>query len=71
MPAVPAKERARLDLELIHRLEDAPELGIDEAWDAEIEQRGAEVEAGSAEAITLAEYRAHVRRRRAARARQP
>jgi hypothetical protein len=31
-------------------------------------ERGAEVEAGTAETITLAEYRAHVQRRRVARA---
>ncbi len=45
-----------------------PELGTNEAWDAEIERRGANVEEGSTETITLAEYRAHVGRRRAARA---
>jgi hypothetical protein len=33
----------------------------------EIERRAAEIEAGTAETITLDEYRAHVRARRAAR----
>ena len=37
-------------------------------WDVEIDRRGAEVEAGTAETLTLDEYQAHVRRRRAARA---
>jgi putative addiction module component (TIGR02574 family) len=68
MLRLPAEERARLALELIRSLDGEPELGADEAWDAEIDRRGAEVEAGAAETITLAEYRAHVQRRRAARA---
>ena len=37
-------------------------------WDAEIERRGAGVDAGTADTMTLDEYREHVRRRRAARA---
>ncbi len=51
-------------------LEGEPETGADEAWDEESERRGAEVDAGTAETITLEEYRAHVQRRRAARARR-
>ena len=47
---------------------DAPEPGANEAWDAEVERRAAEVEAGTAETMSLDEYRAHVRARRAARA---
>ena len=68
MLRLPAEERARLALELIRSLDGEPESGTDEAWAAEIERRGAKVEAGTAETITLAEYRAHVQRRRAARA---
>jgi putative addiction module component (TIGR02574 family) len=68
MPRLPAEERARLALELIRSLDGEPEVGAEEAWDAEIDRRGAEVQAGTAETITLAEYRAHVQRRRAARA---
>lgn len=68
MLRLPAEERARLALELIRSLDGDPEAGAEGAWDAEIERRGAEVEAGSAETISLAEYRAHVRRRRTARA---
>ena len=68
MLKLPAEERARLALELIRSLDGEPEEGVTEAWDAEIERRGAEVDAGTADTITLEEYRAHVRRRRAARA---
>jgi putative addiction module component (TIGR02574 family) len=70
MLRLPAEERARLALELIRSLDEEPEPGADEAWDAEIDRRGAEVDAGTAETITLEEYRARVRRRRAARARR-
>ena len=46
------------------------EAGAADAWDAEIARRGAEVDAGIAETMTIDEYRAHVRQRRAARARR-
>ena len=68
MLRLPEEERARLALELIRSLDGEPEVGADEEWDAEIDRRGAEVDAGTAETVTLAEYRAHVQRRRAARA---
>jgi putative addiction module component (TIGR02574 family) len=68
MLRLPAEERARLALELIRSLDGEPESRADEEWDAEIDRRGAAVEAGSAETITLEDYRAHVRRRGAARA---
>lgn len=68
MLRLPAEERARLALELIRSLDGESDPGSGEAWAAEIDRRGAEVEAGTAETITLAEYRAHVQRRRAARA---
>lgn len=64
---LPVEERARLALELIRSLDDEPDSDAAEAWDAEIDRRGAEVEAGTADTMTLDEYRAHVRRRRAAR----
>ena len=67
---LPPDERAKLALELLRSLDGEPESGAAEAWDAEIERRGAEVEAGTAETMTLDEYRAHVRARRAARARR-
>jgi putative addiction module component (TIGR02574 family) len=65
---LPPEERAKLALELIRSLDEPPDPGAAEAWDAEIDRRGAEVEAGTAETMTLDEYRAHVRQRRAARA---
>jgi putative addiction module component (TIGR02574 family) len=65
---LPPEERAKLALELIRSLDEDPEPDAAHAWDAEIDRRAAEVEAGTAETMTLDEYRAHVRQRRAARA---
>ncbi len=65
---LPVQERAKLALELIRSLDGDPDNSATEAWDAEIERRAAEVEAGTAETMTLDEYRAHLRQRRAARA---
>jgi putative addiction module component (TIGR02574 family) len=67
---LPAEERARLALELIRSLDAEAEAGAADAWDAEIARRGAEVDAGTAQTMTVDEYRAHVQRRRAARARR-
>jgi len=64
---LPRDERARLALELLRSLDDA-DPDASQAWDAEIERRAAEVDADSAATMTLDEYRAHVRARRAARA---
>ena len=66
---LPAEERARLALALIRSLDEEPEAGAADAWDAEIDRRGAEVDAGLAETMSLDEYRVHVRQRRAGRAR--
>lgn len=65
---LPAEERARLALELIRSLDSEPEAGATQAWDAEIQRRGAEVDRDAAEMMTLDEYRTHIRKRRAARA---
>lgn len=65
---LPAEERARLALELIRSLDGKPEAGATQAWDAEIERRGAEVDDDAADTMTLDEYRVHIRQRRAARA---
>ncbi len=65
---LPANERARLALELLRSLDGEPEAGAVAAWDAEIERRGAEVDDGTAETMTLEDYQAHVQKRRAARA---
>jgi putative addiction module component (TIGR02574 family) len=64
---LPPEERAHLALELIRSLDGEPQPDAAAAWDTEIERRGAEVDAGTAETMTLDEYRAHVRTRRAAR----
>jgi putative addiction module component (TIGR02574 family) len=67
---LPVEERAKLALELLRSLDDEPEPGAAEAWDAEIERRGAEVDADTADTLSLEEYQAHIRERRAARARR-
>jgi putative addiction module component (TIGR02574 family) len=64
---LPPEERARLALELIRSLDGEADADAGPAWEAEIERRGAEVETGTATTMTLDEYRAHVRARRAAR----
>ena len=67
---LPAEERARLALELIRSLDAKPNGDASQAWDVEIERRGAEVDAGASDTMSLDEYRAHVRERRAARAKR-
>ena len=67
---LPVEERAKLALALLRSLDGEPDAGAADAWDAEIDRRGAEVDAGTADRMTLDEYRAHVRQRRAARARR-
>lgn len=64
---LPPEERARLAMELIRSLDGQVDPDAARAWEAEIERRGAEVEAGTAATMTLDEYRAHVLARRAAR----
>jgi putative addiction module component (TIGR02574 family) len=70
MLRLPIEERAKLALELLRSLDGEADPDAADAWDAEIERRGAEVDAGTADTMTLDEYRAHVRDRRAARARR-
>ena len=64
---LPMDERARLALELIRSLDPEVDDDADGLWAAEIDRRGADVAAGTAPTVTLDEYRAHVRARRAAR----
>ena len=64
---LPAEERARLALELLRSLESEGEPDASAAWDVELDRRSAEVDAGTAETMSLEDYRAHVRARRAAR----
>jgi putative addiction module component (TIGR02574 family) len=65
---LPAEERTRLALELLRSLDGDPDADAAAAWDVEIDRRGAEVDAGTADSITIDEYRAHVRARRSTRA---
>lgn len=65
---LPVEQRARFALELLRSLDGEHDPAASAAWDAEIERRGAEVDDGTAETMSLDEYRAHVRQRRAARA---
>ncbi|HEY4178748.1 MAG TPA: addiction module protein [Kofleriaceae bacterium] len=65
---LPVEDRAKLAFELLRSLDGEPDPGAAEAWHTEIERRGAEVDAGTADTMTLDEYRAQVRQRRAARA---
>jgi putative addiction module component (TIGR02574 family) len=65
---LPAEERARLALELLRSLDGDPDADAAAAWEVEIDRRGAEVDGGTADSMSLEEYRAHVRARRAARA---
>ena len=64
---LPAEERAKLALELLRSLDGEADPDAAAAWDLEIERRGAEVDAGTADTMTLDEYRAHIREHRAAR----
>ena len=48
---LPPEDRARLAEELLASLEESPSAEVDAAWDAEIQSRIAEVEAGT---VTLA-----------------
>lgn len=64
---LPVGERAQLALQLLRSLDDEVDADAEQAWIAEIARRSDEVEAGTAPTVTLADYRAHVARRRAAR----
>ena len=64
-----AEERARLALELLRSVDAEAEPGAAEAWDTEIARRGAQVDAGLVDTMTLDDYRAHVQERRAIRPR--
>jgi putative addiction module component (TIGR02574 family) len=64
---LPAGERARLAAELIRSLDEGTDTDAAEAWETEIERRVDDLTAGTAETLTLDEYRSHVRARRASR----
>ena len=46
--ALPEDERAEIAARLIESLDEGPEVGVDEAWAAEIERRCAMLDAGQA-----------------------
>ncbi len=58
---LPPEDRARLAEELLASLEENPSSEVDAAWDAEIQRRIAEVEAGTAELVPAEEVFARVR----------
>ena len=55
------EDRARLAEELLASLEESPSAEVDAAWDAEIQRRIAEVEAGAARLVPAEEVFARVR----------
>ena len=55
------EDRARLAEELLASLEESPSSEVDAAWDAEIQKRIAEVEAGTVELVPAEEVFARVR----------
>ncbi len=58
---LPPEDRARLAEELLASLEESPSSEVDAAWDAEIQRRIAEVEAGTAELVPAGVVFARVR----------
>ncbi len=67
---LPAEERAKIAAELLKSLDGEPEEGVEEAWDAEIKRRTAEVRAGTASTISLEEHEALMDQKWAARAKR-
>ena len=59
--ALPREDRARLAEELLASLEESPSAEVDAAWDAEIQRRIAEVEAGTAKLVPAEEVFSRVR----------
>ena len=57
---LPREDRALLASELIASLDGAPEAGVEEAWDAEVALRVAQVEAGQAKLVSWADVKAEV-----------
>jgi putative addiction module component (TIGR02574 family) len=62
------EERAKIALELLKSLDGESEEGVEESWNAEIERRSAEVDAGTAEIISLEEHEALMDQKWATRA---
>ena len=56
-------DRAELAQQLVASLDGAPDPGVEEAWDAEIRRRLAEIDAGTAQLIDRAEFSRRMRAR--------
>ncbi len=57
---LPREDRALLASELIASLDGAPEAGVEEAWDAEVAQRVAQVDSGKARLVSWDDVKAEV-----------
>jgi putative addiction module component (TIGR02574 family) len=64
------EERAKIAHELLRSLEEPLITSVEDEWDVEIDRRGAEVDAGTADTVSFEEYEARMRERRAARERR-
>jgi len=60
---LPEPDRAELAQQLLASLDGAPDPGVEEAWDAEIRRRLAEIDAGTAQLIDRAEFSRRMRAR--------
>ena len=60
---LPEPDRAELAQQLLASLDGAPDPGVEEAWDAEIRRRLAEIDAGTAKLIDRAEFSRRMRAR--------
>jgi putative addiction module component (TIGR02574 family) len=56
-------DRAELAQQLVASLDGTPDPGVEEAWDAEILRRLAEIDAGTAKLIDRAEFSRRMRAR--------
>lgn len=69
--ALPVDERAKLVHQLLESLESVPEVGLDDAWIAELERRSREVETGAVALVPWETARENIlnelQKRRAAR----
>lgn len=61
--SLPDKDRAELALQLMASLDGAPEPDAEQAWEAEILRRVAEIDAGTAKLIDRAEFGRRLRER--------
>jgi putative addiction module component (TIGR02574 family) len=59
---LPANDRAELAGLLLESIEEPPDVGVEEAWAAEIERRMADYRAGRAKTVPWSDVRAHLHR---------